>query len=294
LASLLYDGNIITSEAIARYVTRATGFGTKPLGRQDGGDNSPMTLPLKFAVEPPSLAFEPYDVRRRPELGGFVEVTFPVRGEHARQPRDVMKELEQFQPRLLPGDVSELAGDRVLRDLRNVAWRTIAASLLSIPVLVIAWAPLHERPFVYGVVSVILTTFIQVRAIVLCLMPRCYLWCVAPVQIIGFPIVSSSIRALLYMREVDMGLLVTVSTLTAYIFSVIAFAFETAGEPFTESFFETPALLVSLIYVGRLVQAASRKSAGSAVSALQELRMSDVLLLETSSIASAEAILDIR
>lgn len=77
-----------------------------------------------------------------------------------------------------------------------------------------------------------------------------------------------------------MGLLVAVSTLTAYIFSLVAFACDLSGHRFAEPFFETPALLISLIYVGRLVQAFSRRSAGSAVRALRSLQSTTVFLLE--------------
>lgn len=91
-----------------------------------------------------------------------------------------------------------------------------------------------------------------------------------------------------------MGVLVAVSTLTAYIFSLVAFAFEIAGKPFTKPFFETTALLVSLIYVGRLVQATSRRSASSALRALQELQPEEVILLETVGWRTVERKLDAR
>lgn len=91
-----------------------------------------------------------------------------------------------------------------------------------------------------------------------------------------------------------MGALVTVSILTAYVFSLVAFAFETVGKPFTEPFFETTALLISLIYVGRLVQATSRRSASSAVRALQQLQSSEVILVERVGKSMVERKLDAR
>lgn len=91
-----------------------------------------------------------------------------------------------------------------------------------------------------------------------------------------------------------MGVLVAVSTLTAYVFSLVAFAFEAAGRRFTEPFFETTALLVSLIYLGRLVQATSRRSASSALRALQELQSGEVVLVETAGKERVERSLDAR
>lgn len=92
-----------------------------------------------------------------------------------------------------------------------------------------------------------------------------------------------------------MGVLVAVSTLTAWLFSLFAFAFQAAGKPFTqEPFFETTALLISLIYVGRLVQAKSRRSASSAVRALQDLQMPEVTVVEKSEKDTVEKTMDAR
>lgn len=91
-----------------------------------------------------------------------------------------------------------------------------------------------------------------------------------------------------------MGVLVAVSTLTAYVFSLFAFAFELIGQRFTEPFFETTALLVSLVYVGRLVQATGRRSASSAIRALKGLQSTQVILLETESRSTIEHELDAR
>lgn len=66
----------------------------------------------------------------------------------------------------------------------------------------------------------------------------------------------------------------------AFVFSIIAYAFSVVGRPFSEPFFETNVLLVSLIYAGRTVQAASRRSTGSAIRKLQDLQSSDVLLVQ--------------
>ena len=91
-----------------------------------------------------------------------------------------------------------------------------------------------------------------------------------------------------------MNVLVSLSSITAYVFSVVAFGFEVAGKPFTDPFFETVALLISLIYLGRLVQAATRRSASSAIRALQQLQSSEVVLVEQIGKESIETQLDSR
>jgi len=56
-----------------------------------------------------------------------------------------------------------------------------------------------------------------------------------------------------------MDLLVVLSTTTAYIYSIIAYAFLVSEKPLlTGSFFETSTLLVTLIMVGRLVSGFAR------------------------------------
>lgn len=273
LSTLVYDQEVITPEAIARYVARATGFDAKAVGRGNEGGRSRITLPLKFNRVPPPEVLEKFDARQRSELGGFYELSFDSQREKARQPRDVVAELEPFGPELLPVAGLEGAKDRVAQDLRRIGLRTLAASTLSIPVLVFAWASLPPRPLVYGIASVALTTL---------------------VQIVGFPIISGSLRSIIFLREVDMGVLVCLSSITAYIFSLVAFGFEVAGKPFTDPFFETVALLISLIYIGRLVQAATRRSASSAIRALQQLQSSEVVLVEPVGKERVEKELDSR
>ncbi|KAJ6549781.1 hypothetical protein B0H19DRAFT_1264690 [Mycena capillaripes] len=273
VASLLYDPEIITPEGIARYVARATSFGIKAIGKEDARPSTHLTLPITFSRAPPAHVLEKFSARHRNELNGFVEISFPIRGDGARQPRQVLMELAEYGPRLLPVDAIGRADDRVAQDLRRIALRTLLIIVLAIPVLVFAWAPLPERPLAYGIVSVVLTTLIQLAA---------------------FPILSSSVRSIIFLRTVDMSVLVSVSTLSAWIFSVVSFAFEVAGKPFAAPFFETAALLVALIYVGRLVQALTRRATTSAIRALQQLQPSNVILVEQIGRLTIEKELDAR
>lgn len=268
IATLLYDQDTITPEAVARYVARAGGFRVKPAADRAGGKDSRVILPIQFSRVPPLEVLERLGARPRTELGGYWEILFNSQGEKARQPREVFQELESFGPTLLAVDVVERAEDRVAQDLRRIALRTLASCTLSIPVLVFAWADLPPHPIVYGSASVALTFLIQ---------------------ILGFPIIISSLRSIIYLRRFDVDVLVSVSTVTAFVFSLVAFAFEVAGSPFTTPFFETTALLISLIYVGRLVQAATRRSASSAVRALQELQTTEVLLVENGEEISLDS-----
>ncbi|KAJ7118089.1 E1-E2 ATPase-domain-containing protein, partial [Mycena epipterygia] len=131
--------------------------------------------------------------------------------------------------------------------------------LLAIPVLLLTWAHLPGTPFAHGLASVVLTTLIQVAA---------------------FPILSSTVRSIVFTHAVDMSVLVSVSSLSAWIYSLVSFAFAAAGKPFADPFFETVALLVALVHIGRLVQAATRRTTSSAIRELQQLQPANVILVE--------------
>ncbi|KAJ7736303.1 E1-E2 ATPase-domain-containing protein [Mycena metata] len=273
VASLLYNPEVITPEAIARYVARATGFTIQPIGKEDTLPSTHITLPITFSQPPPPDTLAQLDPRHRSELRGFTEILFPIRGDGARQPRQVLADLAEYGPALVPSDALGKMDDRVSKDLRRIALRTLCSILLAIPVLILAWAPLPGSSFAHGLASVILTTLIQ---------------------FVAFPILSSSVRFIVFMHAVDMSVLVSVSSLSAWIFSLVSFAFEVAGKPFADPFFETVALLVALVHIGRLVQAATRRTTSSAIRELQQLQPADVSLVEQVGESSVEIVIDAR
>ncbi|KAF9011903.1 E1-E2 ATPase-domain-containing protein, partial [Cyathus striatus] len=132
-------------------------------------------------------------------------------------------------------------------------------AVFTVPILVLAWAPLKHSHTLYGGLQVGFATLIQILAT---------------------PLYSHSIRSIIFLHIVDMNVLAVVSTSIAYVFSIVAYASEVAGNPFSSPFFETSALLFTLIFMGRTVQAATRKSAGSAIRALHRLQDKEVTILE--------------
>src|ERR1700722_3270230 len=135
--------------------------------------------------------------------------------------------------------------------LRPILIRTLLSSLLAIPVLIFAWAPLPDHPVLYGGLSLVSTTLIQWG---------CALY-----------IHAGALRVLLKQRRIGMDLLVTISSTIAYIYSFVDFSLEVAGTHISDGFFETNALLITLILIGRLVLAWTRRRATSSLRALQQL-----------------------
>jgi heavy metal translocating P-type ATPase len=131
----------------------------------------------------------------------------------------------------------------VLKTLR----RTIIAALLTVPVLVLSWAPLPKHEILYGSIQLALATIVQTA--------------------IAGPFYASAIKTLLFSRMIEMDLLIVLSTTTAYVYSVVAYAFVVARNPLsTGGFFETSTLLVTFIMVGRTVSAYSRHKAIESIS----------------------------
>lgn len=118
--------------------------------------------------------------------------------------------------------------------LRSLALKTLLSALLTTPVVVLSWS--HDAlvsPPTRSSASLALATCVQCLAV-----PEFH---------------APALRALLRARTLEMDALVALSITAAYAYSVVAYAFEAAGRPLqTASFFETGALLVTLVLLGRL------------------------------------------
>ncbi|HWR00709.1 MAG TPA: heavy metal translocating P-type ATPase [Chlorobaculum sp.] len=89
----------------------------------------------------------------------------------------------------------------------------------------------------------------------------------------GFPFMSGAFRSL-KGGTLNMDVLVALGSLAAYGYSVATIF--TGGEVF----FDTTAMIVTFILLGRLIEAGSRLKAGSALTALAELQPGDALLID--------------
>lgn len=118
------------------------------------------------------------------------------------------------------------------KHVQNTAWTTLLSAVLTIPVLVLAWAPLPPQPIVYGGASLALATIVQFA--------------------IAGPFYFSALRALVFTHVIEMDLLIVLSTSTAYIFFLVSFTYQMVGHPLLiGEFFETSTLLVILIMLER-------------------------------------------
>lgn len=124
----------------------------------------------------------------------------------------------------------------------QTGYLTLLSILLTLPILIISWGNLPEHEKEYSTASFVLATIIQV--------------------FVAGQFYPKAFRTVLVEKSINMGLLVVLSTTATYIVSVISFIQQLYGQVQTIGvYFETSALLVTLIMVGRLVNGFASKRA---------------------------------
>ncbi|OCH96379.1 heavy metal translocatin [Obba rivulosa] len=165
---------------------------------------------------------------------------------HVIDARTIIQAYAEYTPILAP-EARDPAITAGAKHIHTLAARVVASSLLTIPVLVMAWAPLPKHPHAYNIASMVLATAVQTA--------------------ITGPFYVNAFKDLFFSRLIETDLLIVLSTTAAYVYSVVAFAYEMVGRPLsTGGFFETSTLLVTLIMLGQLISAFARQRAMEAIS----------------------------
>ncbi|KAF2193381.1 heavy metal translocatin [Zopfia rhizophila CBS 207.26] len=176
------------------------------------------------------------------------------------------RDVFEYYQALAPGQNLELAPPAPhpclaigTRQTKRACIMFLITLLFTIPVLVLAWAPINHDNLVYAHVSLALATVVQV--------------------ISTKEFVPGAFRSLIYSGLFEMDFLIALSTTTAYLFSVVSYVFELKRRPLeTGSFFETSTLLTTLILLGRVVSEFARLKAAKAVS-FRSLQADEALLV---------------
>lgn len=159
------------------------------------------------------------------------------------------------------------------RHVRHVGYMTLFSILLTIPVLILSWAPLPNKEYkeiTFGSISLAFATIIQF--------------------VVAGPFYPKALKALIFSRVIEMDLLIVLSTSAAYIFSVVAFGYLVNHQPLsTGGFFETSTLLVTLIMLGRFIAALARQKAVESIS-IRSLQTSSATLIRSNGDITEEEI----
>ncbi|KAK0345250.1 hypothetical protein LTR91_000934 [Friedmanniomyces endolithicus] len=245
------DGQAGPVDELIKTIEKATGFSCQRLSSSGQDLDLIVDCDAKTFIERRYLA----GITLMSVLGKHeIRVTFDPKIIGARAVlEDAFGRKLRLAPLRAPADL-----ENGRKHLRHTAWVTLMSAVLTIPVLVLAWAPLHSRPVVYGAISLALATAVQF--------------------LVAGQFYISALRALIFTRQMEMDLLIVLSTTTAYVCSIVAFAFEVRGEPLAiGEFFETSTLLVTFIMLGRLVSAFARQKAVETVSFRSLQRQTAVL-----------------
>ncbi|CAE6396240.1 hypothetical protein ACGC1H_005741 [Rhizoctonia solani] len=257
-ATVTYHPDKAQPDEMARHVAASTGFQCQVEDDQViGKEMRRMRVQLNrsLASEHPKLEGVQV-IEEKPS--GLVEVEY----ETDMNPRDVLASFSSWGGVYVLPSRESTNVDSAQREVFRLLYFTVFSAILTLPVLILAWAPLPPHPTAYGAVSLAMTTIIQIA--------------------VARPIYVSGIRALLFQYTLDMDLLVSLSIGTAYVFSTVAYACTVAGHPIKdgESYFETAALLVTLVMLGRLIAAYARRRSTDAVSQLGSMQSHEATLVE--------------
>lgn len=146
------------------------------------------------------------------------------------------------------------SSEEIAKKVENRHWhsligQTLSAAVFTIPVLIFAWSSFAREAHAsekirYSSISMALASIVQMFA---------------------FPIYKHALQTLWYQREIDMDVLVVLSITSAYVYSLIAFAYEVKDAGSTSTLgrpvFETSSLLITLITLGRLLTLWIRRKA---------------------------------
>ena len=253
-ASLTYREGFILPSIIANRATKATGFVCVVVDspRLEGKHRvlhikfQPKTiLPYEYPVLPPGVVILKAS---RAESS----VIFDVQYDAALiEPRTVLDIFGSLGGSFLPPSRSN-ASAQVAAEVTSLFRRTLISAILSVPVIIFSWAPLQPHPIVYGAISLFLATCIQFG--------------------VGSPLYHAAFYTLFVQHVLDMDVLIALSSTIAYVFSLVAYVMQVAGHEFSTPFFETPTLLLTLITLGKLISAYSRRRVTSALDGLGTLQ----------------------
>ncbi|KAI0255596.1 heavy metal translocatin [Lactifluus subvellereus] len=274
-ASMTYREGLVFPPDIAKRVTEFTGFVCTVL---DDAQLSGKVRLLRIKV--PTCTGSPREFPKLPPGVVILEtsrtassMTLDVQYDAAViQPRTVLDIFVPFGGSFLPPSRSN-ASAQIGRENFLLFRRTLISAILCIPVIIFSWAPLRPHPIQYGAVSLFLATCIQIY--------------------VGAPLYSAACRALFLQHVLEMDALVVLSSTTAYVFSLVAYGMQVAGHGFSTPFFETPALLLTLITLGRLISAYARRRATSALDGLGSLQPELVNLVSTDGATATSIHVDL-
>ncbi|OCL08345.1 Cu2+-exporting ATPase [Glonium stellatum] len=250
----LDTGRLSVENAVSK-LKRSTGYSLERVAEDDG-------QVLEVLVDNP----ETFCIQQKPHGVRFLEAVTQGNIKMVRihydashvSPRDLLERgftepLKLAPHRIHPDIVAST------RQSQKAGTLFLFVMALTIPVLIFAWAPIPGPKLVYNSVSLGLATIIQL--------------------IVAKEFYPTAYTALFHSGLMEMNFLIALSTSTAYVVSIVVFAYIVNGHPLsTGSFFETSTLLMTSILLGRFVSELTRGIAARSVS-FRSIQQQNALLI---------------
>jgi len=270
-ASLKYREGFIFPSTIANRATKVTGLVCVVVD-EPRLEGKHRVLRIKFQ-EKAVLPLLPPGVVILEESRTETGVIFDVQYDAAViQPRSVLDIFGPWGGSFLPPSKLNTSA-QVTTEVTSLFRRTLISAVLTTPVMIFSWAPLRPHPIVYGAISLFLATCIQFG--------------------VGAPLYYTAFYTLFVQHILDMEALVALSSTIAYVVSVVGYAMQVAGHEFSTPFFETPTLLLTLITLGELISAYSRRRVSSALDGLGTLQPDLVQMVSADGTTAAATHVDL-
>ncbi|KAK0429735.1 E1-E2 ATPase-domain-containing protein [Armillaria borealis] len=245
-ASCSYISGSTDPETIRRKVEKATGFLCTIASLRNGQ----RTLRISFAsVGTPTLEALQNLLGREQEILKLSKTDFrftvdsSARYATAREIHAALLDKGWVASPVNEDDDEAAIDEAATLDFRRSISRFILSAVLTIPVLVLAWSHGYDSQFTLrGGISLGLASLIQI-------------FCA------GHIVVAAG-RAVILDHHLDADVLIALSSLSAFLYSVVSYGYNVAKHSVVlDSFFETSALLITLILLGRLVSVYARNAA---------------------------------
>lgn len=180
---------------------------------------------------------------------------------------DVVKKIEQLGYSASEKLNSKKSKESKSQELKYQEIRLLFSVILTFP---LAWPMMGHLPF---------TSFIPVPIVLMD--PWLQFWLASPVQfIIGYPFYLGAFKAVIN-RSADMNVLVVLGTSAAYFYSLYLILSQSPIEHVghINLYFETSAVLITLILLGKMLETKAKGRASSAIKALMQLQTKTAMVL---------------
>jgi len=274
-ASVVYDPAVVTPEAIADFVTE---LGYKASIKKRGGDGVWTELVLEVKNQPSNptaaLAALPGVIRAEPGASaGRIHIFFDP---SITGPRTLFKQAQALGGTVYVAD-NRLAHDAGEADVTSFRRSFLGSLCFTVPIVIVSML----LPMLPGFDALHHWALpgLEIQALVLFLLTT-------PVQFgFGLRFYRNAYNALRH-GATNMDVLVSLGTTAAYVYSLVTICMSMAspGTQWAESerdahFFETSAMLVTFVLLGKYLEASARARTADAITALMRLQSPSALLV---------------